>query len=64
MILMPGEVPLRHISTPAKVTDVLRRLCALKVPDSLLKVVQWPMPPLNPNMDACSDTTAVLLPYH
>ena len=39
MVLMPGEVPLRHISTPAKVTDVLRRLCALKVPDSLLKVV-------------------------
>jgi len=37
MILMPGEVPLRHISTPAKVTDVLRRLCALEVPDSLLK---------------------------
>ena len=42
MILMPGEVPLRHISTPAKVTDVLRRLCALEVPDSLLKVMQWP----------------------
>lgn len=41
MILMPGEVPLRHISTPAKVTDVLRRLCALEVPDSLLKVMQW-----------------------
>lgn len=42
MILMPGEVPLRHISTPAKVTDVLRRLCALKVPESLLKVDQPP----------------------
>lgn len=38
MILMPGAVPLRHISTPAKVTDVLRRLCALEVPESLLKV--------------------------
>ncbi|CAL5228541.1 g11695 [Coccomyxa viridis] len=40
MILMPGEVPLRHISTPAKVTDVLRRLCALKVPESLLKATE------------------------
>lgn len=38
MILMPGHVPLRHMSTPAKVTDMLRRLCALDVPDSLLKV--------------------------
>lgn len=37
MILMPGTVPLRHISTPAKVTDVIRRLCALDVPESLLK---------------------------
>ena len=37
MVLMPGAVPLRHISTPAKVTDVLRRLCALEVPESLLK---------------------------
>jgi hypothetical protein len=38
MILMPGTVPLRHISTPARMTEVLRTLCSLDIPDSLLKV--------------------------
>ena len=38
MMLTPGPVPLRHMSTPAKVVDMLRALCALDVPDALLKV--------------------------
>jgi hypothetical protein len=38
MMLTPGPVPLRHISTPAKVVEVLRTLCGLDVPDALLKV--------------------------
>ena len=48
MVLMPGAVPLRHVSTPAKVTNVLRRLCALEVPESLLKAsltIPHPMTP-------------------
>ena len=38
MMLTPGPVPLRHISTPAKMVEVLRVLCSLDIPDALLKV--------------------------
>lgn len=37
MVLQPGEVPLRHVSTPAKMTEVLRTLCGMTIPDVLLK---------------------------
>ena len=39
MMLTPGPVPLRHMATPAKLVDMLRALCALDVPDALLKVL-------------------------
>ncbi|EIE21274.1 hypothetical protein COCSUDRAFT_17854 [Coccomyxa subellipsoidea C-169] len=34
MVLQPGEVPLRHVSTPAKMTEVLRTLCGMTIPDA------------------------------
>ncbi|KAK9902104.1 hypothetical protein WJX75_004561 [Coccomyxa subellipsoidea] len=40
MILQPGEVPLRHVSTPAKMTEVLRTLCGLTIPEVLLKATE------------------------
>ncbi len=39
MILQPGEVPLRHVSTPARMAEVLRTFCELDIPDALLKVL-------------------------
>ena len=62
MVLMPGAVPLRHISTPAKVTDVLRRLCALEVPEALLKAslaMSHPASPLSHTMKPSTCMTAI-----
>lgn len=39
MILQPGDLPLRHVSTPAKLTEVLRTFCRVDIPDVLLKVI-------------------------
>ncbi|BDA51101.1 probable protein STIP1 homolog at C-terminar half [Coccomyxa sp. Obi] len=40
MILQPGEVPLRHVSTPARMAEVLRTFCDLDIPDVLLKATE------------------------
>ena len=60
MVLMPGAVPLQHISTPAKVTDVLRRLCALEVPESLLKASLAMSHPVKPPSHTVKISTFML----
>ena len=60
MVLMPGAVPLRHISTPAKVTDVLRRLCALEVPETLLKAGLAMSHPVSPPSHILKSSTCMV----